>query len=174
MANWFACKVKYQKSDDKLNEKLVSELYLVDAVSFTDAEARIIKEMEPYISGEFSVTNIKLANYAELVNHLNGDRWFKCKLSLITIDEKKGVERKTNTYLLVLANNVKEAYEEIERIMSTGVSDYEIPSITESPILDVFAYDFETQKERNVQNKTIDSNLDEDEYPIDDDQKMED
>ena len=140
MSTWYECKVKYQKMDQNGKEKKVNEPYLVDAVSFTDAEKRINEEMEPYISGEFQVTNIKIANYSELHPNENGDRWFKCKVSYIMLDEEKGTEKKSNTYILIQANDVKEAYEAIEELLHDTVSDYEIPAIAESPIMDVFPF----------------------------------
>jgi len=140
MSTWYECKVRYQKMDQNGKEKKVNEPYLVDAVSFTDAEKRINEMMEPYISGEFIVTNIKIANYSELHPNENSDRWFKCKVSYIMLDEEKGTEKKSNTYILVQANNVKEAYDAIEELMKGSVSDYEIPAIAESPIMDVFPF----------------------------------
>lgn len=140
MSTWFECKVRYEKMMQDGRQKKVNEPYLVDAVSFTDAEARIHEVLEPYISGEFFVNNIKIANYADLIPNENGDRWFKCKISYISYDEEKGIERKTNSYMLVQANNVKEAYGNIEKSMEGMVSDYEIPAIQESPIMDVFPY----------------------------------
>ncbi len=143
MNTWFECKVRYQKIDENGKERVANEPYLIDAVSFTDAEARINKEMEPYITGEFGVTNIKIANYSEILPDEAGDRWFRCKVTFITIDEEKGKERKTSTNMLVQANNVKEAYENVQESMSGMTSDYTIPSVTESPILDVFPYSAE-------------------------------
>ncbi|OQY03813.1 MAG: hypothetical protein B6I20_04235 [Bacteroidetes bacterium 4572_117] len=138
MSTWYECKVRYQKMDQNGKEKKVTEPYLVDAVSFTDAEKRIHEMMEPYISGEFTVTNIKIANYSELHPDENGDRWFKCKVTFVNLDEEKGVERKSNTYMLIQANDVKEAYDAIDKLLTGTVSDYEIPAIQESPIMDVF------------------------------------
>lgn len=141
MSNWFECKVKYQKLDQQGKVKSVTEPYLIDAVSFTEAESRINKEMEPYISGDFVVTNIKVANYAEIIPGESGDRWYKAKVSYITIDEEKGMERKSNSYMLVRASDLKEAYDLLDKDMSGSVSDYEISAIAESPILDIFPYD---------------------------------
>ena len=76
-------------------QKKVSEPYLVDAWSFTEAEARIIKEMTPFISGDFSVANIKRANISELFMDETGDKWYKCKVNFITLDEKSGAEKRT-------------------------------------------------------------------------------
>jgi hypothetical protein len=138
MDTWFECKVKYQKVDTQGNDKFVTESYLIDAVSFTDAEARINIELEPYIRGEFNVTNIKIANFAELIPDENGDRWFKCKAVFIVFDEKKQTERRSATNMLVQASNVKEAYNNLDKALQGTVSDYEIPSIQESSLMDVF------------------------------------
>ncbi len=163
MSSWYECKIRYQKMDESGKEKTANEPYLVDAVSFTDAEARINKEMEPYISGDFSVTNIKIANFSEIIPDDAGDRWFKCKVSFITLDEEKGVERKSNTYMLVQANNAKEAYENVEESMAGTTSDYTIPSVAESPIMDVFPYfsDEEPEKAEMPEYLTADTSPEE-------------
>lgn len=140
MNTWFECKVKYQKTDETGKDKMASELYLIDAISFTEAESRINKELEPYITGEFFVSTIKIANFSELIPDESGDRWFKCKVTFISIDEEKGVERRSNTYMLVQANNVKEAYETLNKSLDDTMSDYEIPSVQETMIMDVFKY----------------------------------
>ncbi len=155
MNTWFECKAKYQKTDETGKDKTVSELYLIDAISFTEAESRINKELEPYISGEFFVSTIKIANFSELIPNENGDRWFKCKVAFISIDEEKGVEKRSNSYMLVQANNVKEAYDVLEKSLDDTMSDFEIPAITESPIMDVFKY-FTDDEEVN---KEIPANL---------------
>lgn len=140
MSTWFECKAKYQKMDQNGREKMVTEPYLVDAVSFTDAEKRINELLAPYISGEFKVTNIKIANFSELIPNEAGDRWFKCKVTFIGYNEEKGTETKTSTYMLVQANTIKQAYDFVENALTGTVSDYEIPSIQESPLKDVFPY----------------------------------
>ena len=141
MSVWFECKVKYTKIDETTGkEKKVTEPYLIDAVSFTDAESRIYKEMETYVSGEFSISNIKVVKFAELLPNENGDSWFRVKLVYVSIDEEAGKERKINSYLLVQANDIKEAYDEVVRYMQNSVSDYTIPSISESPIMDIFPF----------------------------------
>ncbi len=140
MNTWFECKVKYEKIGNDGKAKMVSEPYLIDAVSFTEAESRIHKELEPYISGDFFVSTIKIANFSELIPNENGDRWFKCKTAFINFDEEKGIERRSNTYMLVQANNVKEAYDNVTVALKDTMADFEIPSIQESPIMDVFKY----------------------------------
>lgn len=144
---WYECKVKYRKLDDNGVQKVTTEPYLVDALSYTEAESRITEEMSMYISEEFLITNIKVANFAEIHPFENSDRWFKTKVSLVAYDEESGKERKSNMYLLVQANDVKEAFDSTNLVMKDTMGDYSIPSITESPIMDVFPY-FEGEKEK--------------------------
>ncbi len=140
MNSWYECKIKYRKTDENGKDKLVSEPYLIDALSFTEAEKRTQEELSQYISSEFRITNIKTANYSEIIPVEDGDRWFKCKLSLISFDEEKGQERRSNSYMLVQANTTKEAYDNLYEYLNGTTSDFEIPAIAESPILDVFPY----------------------------------
>ena len=136
----YECKVKYRKTDDIGTQKVTTEPYLVDALSYTEAETRINEEMSAYISEEFKITNIKMANYAEIHPFENADRWFKSKVSLMAYDEESGKERRSNMYILVQANDVKEAYDNTIAIMKNTMGDYTIPAIAESPIMDVFPY----------------------------------
>lgn len=110
MHTWFECKIRYEKLMENGMNKKVTEPYLVDALSFTEAEARIIEEMTPFITGEFTVSDIKRANYSELFpsEEEAADRWFKCKLIFITLDEKV-VLRKTSTQVLVQAADLRDA-----------------------------------------------------------------
>lgn len=119
---------------------MVTETYLLDAISYTEAETRINEEMAAYTSEEFLITNIKVANFAEVHPFENSDRWFKSKVSLIAYDEESGKERKSNMYMLVQANDVKEAYDNTISAMKGTTGDYTIPAISESPIMDVFPY----------------------------------
>ncbi len=138
--NWFECKVKYVKIDENGKEKKVTEPYLVDAVSFTEAEARIHIELEKMIHSDFMVTNISKSNISELFPNENGDRWFKAKTSFVTVDEESGKEKKSNNYMLVEANNVKDAYDFLTEGLSDMIVPFEIPSVAESPIMDVFPF----------------------------------
>lgn len=145
---WFECKVKYRKIDETGKQKVVTEPYLVDALSFTEAESRINAEMANFISEEFKVVNIKVANFSEIHPFENSDRWFRSKVSLLAYDEESGKERRSNIYLLIQANNVKEAYENTEQVMQNTMGEYSIPAITESPIVDVFPF-FSGEEEIN-------------------------
>ena len=137
---WYECKVKYRKTHETGEQKVATDTYLLDAVSYTEAEARITEEMKTYTNEDFRIMNIKVANFSEVHPFENSDRWFKSKVSLVALDEESGKERKTNMYLLVQANDVKEAFENTEKAMAETMGDYSIPAITESPILDVFPY----------------------------------
>ncbi|NHM01164.1 DUF4494 domain-containing protein [Flavobacterium difficile] len=139
-AIWFECKVKYRKTDDNGVQKIVTEPYLIDALSYTEAEARLTQEMSAYISEEFKISNIKMANYAEIHPFEKADRWFKSKVSLLAYDEESGKEKKSNMYLLIQANDVKEAFDNTVTVMNGTMGEYTIPMISESPIIDVFPY----------------------------------
>ena len=143
MHTWFECKIRYEKVMENGMNKKVTEPYLVDALSFTEAEARIIEEITPFISGEFTVSDIKRANYSELFfcEEDAADRWFKCKLFFITLDEKSGAEKKTAAQMLAQASNLKDAIAVLEDGMKGTLADYTIASVTETQLMDVFPFD---------------------------------
>lgn len=145
MHTWFECKIRYEKTMENGMNKKVTEPYLVDALSFTEAEARIIEEMTPYISGEFTVNDIKRANYSELffAEDTSADRWFKCKLTFITLDEKSGSEKKTSTNVLVQASDLRDAVKKLDEGMKGSMADYIISSMAETAIMDVYPYQAE-------------------------------
>jgi hypothetical protein len=121
-------------------QKRVSEPYLVDALSFTEAEARIIEEVKHYVSGEFTVTNIKRARMAELFFNEKGDRYYRIKVNFITLDEKSGAEKKTTVQMMAQASDLKEAIAVLEEGMKGSMADYSIASVTETLIMDVFPF----------------------------------
>ena len=153
MQTWFECKVKYVKIDDDGREHKVSEVYLVDAVTFTDAETRIIQQMGTMIRGEFIVDNIKKSNIVEIYPHENGEWWFKARIGIVTIDEKAGKEKKINNYFLVAADDIKQALQRLEEGLSYILVPYQTNSLAVCNIVDVFPY-FE-----DVVDKKIPSNL---------------
>ena len=171
-ATWYECKVKYRKLDEASGmQKVKTEPFLVDAISYTEAESRITEEMQVYLSDseEIKITNIKVANYAEIHPFENSDRWFKSKVSLIAFDEESGKERKTNQYLLVQANDVKEAYDNTVGVMKDTMGEYTIPAIAESPVMDVFPYfsgkedELERLEKFNAAKESVPVNLEYDE-----------
>ena len=145
MHTWFECKIRYEKVMENGMQKKVMEPYLVDALSFTEAEARIIEEMTPFISGEFTVSDIKRANYSELFpsEEEAADRWFKCELVFITLDEKSGAEKKTSTQVLVQAADLRDAVKKLDEGMKGTMADYQIASVAETAIMDVYPYSAE-------------------------------
>ncbi|MDR0994714.1 MAG: DUF4494 domain-containing protein [Tannerella sp.] len=144
MHNWFECKVAYEKVMENGMQKKVSEPYLVDALSFTEAEARIIEEMRPFISGEFTVTDIKRARYSEIFFNESGDRYYKVKVYFITLDEKSGAEKKTAAMMLVQASTLQEAINGLDKGMNGTLADYTIASVTETLLMDVFPFTAES------------------------------
>lgn len=143
MHTWFECRIGYQKVMENGMQKKITEPYLVDALSFTEAEARIIEEMAPYISGEFAVKGVKLAGYSELFpsEEESADRWFKCRLSFITLDEKSGAEKRTLSNVLVQASDLRDAINKLDTGMKGTMADYQIASVAETAIMDVYPYE---------------------------------
>lgn len=151
MYNWFECKVRYDKTLDTGMIKTVTEPYLVDALSFTEAEARIIEEMKPYISGEFTISDIKRVKFSDTFFNESGDRYYKARLYFITLDEKSGAEKKTAINMLVQASTVKETVEIVDAEMKKTMIDYTIASVTETPLMDVFPYSNEQKTEKEAE-----------------------
>lgn len=138
MALWFECKVKFDKMQENGSVKKVNEPYLVDALSFTEAEARIIEMITPYISGEFTISAVKKTKISEIFWDESGDKFYMVKVMFITLDEKTAVEKKSASFILVQASDFRNALENFEKGMNGTMADYEIASITETPLMDVF------------------------------------
>ena len=144
MNYWFECKVSYERQADSMGMKKVSESYLVDALSFTEAEKRIIKEIRPFVSvGELEVVNIRRARIAELFlnEEAEDDRYFRAKVNFITVDEKSGSEKKTSATMIVKSDSLPNAVTELKAQLDSQVASYEIASVTDTQILDVFQYE---------------------------------
>lgn len=141
-ANWFLCKIRYEKIMEDGLQKKVTETYVVDAMSFTEAEARIMEEMSSYISGEFEVHEIDRAVYKEIFfsDEDTADKWYKSKVQFITIDENTEKEKKTNVYYLVQGSSLENARKNIDEVMGGTMIDYVISSVSETTIIDVFEY----------------------------------
>ena len=140
MHTWFQCKVKYERNVDDGSIAKVSETYLIDALSFTEAEERINEEMKPYISGDFMVTDIKRAKINELFENESGDRWYRSKVNFVSLDEEKGIEKRIATTMYAQASTLKEAVEVIDKGMKGTLADYEIASVAETDVMDIFKY----------------------------------
>lgn len=139
---WFECKVKYQKTMEDGTEKMVVESYVVDALSFTEAEATIIDEMSVYVSGEFKVANINPVPYNEIFfsDIDDDDLWFKARLAFITIDERTEKEKRSYVYYLVQAKSIERAQRYIAEVLGKTMIDFEVKSVTETKLLDVFEH----------------------------------
>ena len=139
---WFEYKVRYDKTMENGLSKQVTETYLVDALSFTEAERRFIEEIEPFMGGEFTVTDIRRTKIAELFESNDGlaDRWFKCKVAFITLDEKTGAEKRANQMMMVQAIDLRSAVKALDKAMEGTLGDYVIVSVAESPVMDVYRY----------------------------------
>ncbi len=141
-ATWFECKIRYEKTMEDGMQKKVTEAYVVDALSFSEAEERIIEEMSSYISGEFTVTDIKKAPYGEIFfsDQEMADSWYKAKLQFITLDEKTEKEKRTSVNYLVQAGSFNGALKNLEEVMGGTMIDYTISSIAETTLMDVFEH----------------------------------
>ena len=141
-ANWFECKIRYEKVMEDGLQKRVTENYVVDALSFSEAEKRITEEMSSYISGEFDVADIKIAAYKEIFfsEDDTADKWYKTKLQFITIDEKTDKEKRSTVTYLVNAGSLNGAVKNIDEMMGGTLIDYMIASVAETSLMDVYEY----------------------------------
>lgn len=156
-STWFECKVRYEKTQEDGSEKMVNELYVVDALSFTEAEASIIDNMQVYVSGEFKVANINPTNYNEIFfsDIDDDDLWFKARLAFITIDEKKDKEKRTYVNYLIQAKCIERAKRYVDEVMGKTMIDYELKSLSETKIFDVFEHEPSTDnKQKEKDGKT--------------------
>ena len=142
MAEWFECKIKYERAMDNGVMKKFNEPYLVDALNFTEAERRIIEEIAPFMTGEFQVSDIKRARYAEIfeTSDESADRWFKAKLTFVPLDEKSGKEKKSSHNVLVQCSDLRDAVKRLDEGMKGSMMDYVISSMTETMLMGVFHY----------------------------------
>ncbi len=140
MNSWYTVKVKFIKEFQDGTLKRVSEPYLVNALSFTDAEARIYQEVGEYVRGEFIVSTISKTDLADIFQYDDAQKWFKVKVAYVSEDADSGKEKKINTNFLVSANNLKDAYDRVEENLKGLMVSYEIPSIILTPIIEIYPY----------------------------------
>jgi len=144
MNNFFEVKVKYEKTAEEGRIVKVNELYLFDALTFTEAETRVNEELKPFISGEFITATIRRARINELFESA-GSRWYKAKVYFISLDEEKGIEKKTSCNMLVQADSVKDSWDVLEVGLKGTMADYEVAGIVETMILDVYPFKVEEE-----------------------------
>ena len=146
-AEGFVCKVRYEKMNEDGLQKKVTETYVVEALSFTEAEARIVEEMSSYVTGELEVADISRAAFKEIFfmdDDTPGDtRWYKSKLQFITTDEKTGKKKRHNVVYLVGGGSLENARRNIDEVMGQSMLDYVIVSVSETAILDVIEHKVE-------------------------------
>ena len=149
-SDWFETKIRYAKTQEDGTQKNVTEHYVVDALSFTEAESAILEEMKVYISGDYKITDIKPAPYHEIffTDMDKDDKWYKAKLQFITIDEKTEKEKRSNVNYLVQAATLQAAVRNVDEVMGGTMIDYAIASIQETQIMDVFEHDSDPEKHK--------------------------
>ena len=142
-STWFETKIRYEKMMEDGSQKMITEQYVVDALSFTEAENAIIEEMSVYITGDFKVRDIKMAGYGEVFfsDADTDDKWYKTKLQFITIDEKTEREKHTQVYYLVQASSFDNCKDTIRTIMDGTMIDYQIASVSETKVIDVIEHE---------------------------------
>lgn len=150
-SDWFETKIRYDKTAEDGSQKPVTEQYVVDALSFTEAEKEVLEEMSVYLCGDYKITNIKPAPYHEIFFSDKGsdDKWYKAKLQFITIDEKTEKEKRSNVNYLIQAGTLPLAVKYIDEVMGGTMIDYAIASVAETQIMDVFEHG------ANVQTKSV-------------------
>ena len=152
---WFKTKVKYQKTMEDGSEKVVSEAYVVDALSFTEAESVIIDEMSVYVSGELMVSNLGKASYQEVFfsDVDDDDKFYTCKLQFITIDEKSNKEKRSNVTYLVQAKSLARALRYVDEVMGKTMIDYDIVGLNETNVFDVFEHHAPSSENKEEKNE---------------------
>lgn len=143
---WFECKIRYDRLTDEGLSKKVTEQYVVDALSYTEAEKNIIRSTAEIIPEVIEIKAIKEDTYSEIFfSEDDAEKWYKTKISFISIDERTGKERRTNVLYLVQANDISNAISNVKEIMSKSMSDYTIQSMALTQILDVFEHNEEEE-----------------------------
>lgn len=159
VSKYYEVKILYQKMQEDGKEKNVTEQYVVEAFSFSEAESRIIEEMTPYISGEFDVVSEKIAAYSEIIlsDKSDDDKWFVSKVAFITLDERTAKEKKQTFRYLVQAATSEIALDYTKEMLSHGMSDYSIDSVQDTPTLDVFLYESKKDVVENPEDNSSDN-----------------
>ncbi|MCQ2349749.1 MAG: DUF4494 domain-containing protein [Paludibacteraceae bacterium] len=150
MANWFECKVKFEKISEQDGSRVMSsEIYVVDAINFTNAEERVLKEALPMAQGEVNVDTIKHVKIVEIFPSFNGEvnLWYRCKVNYLIPDEEKGTIKRTAQTWLVQADDFKQAVDTLQQQISKSLADIEIVQVSQTNILDVLQYQPEEKTE---------------------------
>lgn len=148
MTTWFEGKVKYSKIDERSDKDVTSiEIYLVDAVSFTECESRLTEQMKEIVSGDFSIVAEKITKIEEIHAYEADGIWYKCKIAFIDADEKSGKEKQTVSEILINADSMKQARDRTEEVLKGVIIPYTIKGINETKIIDIFPYFNESEND---------------------------
>lgn len=161
VSKFYEVKIQYQKTLEDGKEKKVTEQYVVEALSFTEAESRITEEMTPYIDGDFGIVSEKIAPYNEIIlsDKSDDDKWFISKVGFVTLDEKTAKEKKQTFRYLVQAETSEIALDYTKEMLSHGMSDYSIDSVQDTPTLDVFLYKAKKESVETSEDNSSDNGL---------------
>jgi len=145
---FFESRIQYDRiGTDDGKQKRQTDVYLIDAMSFAEAEARTIEVAKPYITGEFTVSALKRTKFCEIFENAEGDKFYKAKVVFVVLDAEKGKEKRTASTMLVQASDLESARDRLEDGMKGTLSDYEVVKIEETPILSVVKYEVKEEKE---------------------------
>lgn len=150
MKIWFQCKIKYQKEDENGRLKNITEPYLVDAVSYTEAEARIYQELGSVIQGEFEVPSITKSRISDIFHYDDAETWYKCKVTYIAADDQSGKEKKVTNQMLVSAMDLRQACERLLESLQGLLVTFDLVEIQKSPLVEIFPYVEDEFKDRNL------------------------
>ena len=156
IGNWFEAKIKYTKIDEDGRARKVNDLYLLDGMSYTEAESRIMKEMESVISGDYYISNLKKSNITEIVfsDDENDDRWYKARIVIIDVDEVSGKAKTSSQYYLVAGSDTTRALANLEKSLATFIVPWEVGGITDTNFMDVYPYVSDDDAEKIPENLT--------------------
>ena len=163
MSNWFKVSISFNHIDEKGNEKKTVEQHLFDAISYAEAEERMYKKAEIMIHGEFKLESVTKQKISDVFFFVQGEKWYKCKVSYIDIEDKTGKEKKVTSFMMIEADTVKQAYERMETSLNNMAVPFEITAISESPILEIFPYDAEERIQKltdGLERKLSEQNTD--------------
>lgn len=145
MRIWFVCKAKYQKEDDEGHLKNTTETYLLDAVSYTEAEAIMYEKLSERVRGEFVITSLTKSKITDVFMYDDADYWHRCKITYFVTDADSGKEKKVTNIMMVSANDVKDAYDRIHQSLNNMLVTFRVPEVVETQVVEVFAYGSEEE-----------------------------
>lgn len=158
MLTLFECRVRYTKRDEfSGKEKRVTEPYLFDALTYTEAENRVAETMSQYISGDFQLVSVRKTRYADIITSEDGDRWFNVRVSFLIVDEDTGKEKRLKQLILTQASNIKDAIDKTVEGLNGNTPDFEVHQAAETMIMDYFPlFDKDEElKDKEISRKTL-------------------